>query len=79
MSSNVQNICLSIYLSFQIVIITIIIFFKYGSVLSQMSHSSMWTQLEADSKSCWLFSFQALHLYNFLDCLFEVSFNMVNL
>ena len=70
MSSNVQNICLSIYLSFQIVIIRIFFFFKYGSVLSQMSHSSMWTQLEADSKSCRLFSFQALHLYNFLDCLF---------
>ena len=38
MSSNVQNICLSIYLSFQIVIITIIIVFKYGSVLSLKCH-----------------------------------------
>ena len=39
MSSNIQNICLSIYLYFQIVIIRVIIFFFKSMVLySLKSH-----------------------------------------
>ena len=38
MSSNVQNICLSIYLSFQIIIITIIFFFLSMVLYSLKCH-----------------------------------------